>query len=899
MDASSDTDIDGIPGSPPVRRGDISLPIDPLESATTMLRAPGSSRMIGFSGHATSINETPRDSHQLRTPPSGPAGNLSSDDDFRVDVEISKEADAFVTALSESGHSPARTRAASQRVAPSFVRGNSMKQDGRKEQRHAKSDKATPKSPAVASVKKFSMSLTGRTFVPQSTETLDPPSPLPGKQRKALSGSGPVKHYDERPIVPSASSPVSTRSIMSARSATTSEVHFKIGANCYDIGHVKECDMIEHDELKLTLRSCLLGSSIHVEESDLEALTGALYRTKTDDKNNMISYEELREKLERNPELLETLAVSAPRWLRDLSNEKKPYRSRVAAGCRCLTVSYCRNNCGTVLFFWLFFLVNAALSLWNGIEYRSKPLNFNCVFVVVLMFKKTITYLRSSPLKPYLPLDQCFYFHRVVGWTITAQSIIHTGAHLANFAIVTSLDEHFTYYDYLLTTKPGLGWVYGTASITGLALLALLALIVTCALPCVRGRGRFQLFFWTHFLHWPFMVVNVLHAPDFWKWFIVPGVYYLIEYVIGMRPCRTKQWRRGRTSNAFVTQARILPSGVTHLVLSRPDAFDFEAGDYVFIKIPTIAAHEWHAFTISSNPQQTDSLWVHIRSQGPWTDAVYKYFNKFYDDAVAKSSTFAYRGRLSSSIRSQPINARWRPSQLHFTVARDTGPLVAQRIKDMDTCLPVCIDGPYAGGSSREILQTEHAVIISCGIGVTPYAAVLQNILSIYNACMHQCPNCEHSWTESCDPHIMRLRKVDFIWINRDQHCFEWFISILTQLELDQADINARHFANEDRGDRFLEIQLFMTKSMDANSMKAIGLQMALDVLQEKSESDVIKRLNTRIQPGRPHWDELFRKISQENKGAVKVFMCAKPSISHRVKQHCRAYGFTFIQENF
>lgn len=31
-------------------------------------------------------------------------------------------------------------------------------------------------------------------------------------------------------------------------------------------------------------------------------------------------------------------------------------------------------------------------------------------------------------------------------------------------------------------------------------------------------------------------------------------------------------------------------------------------------------------------------------------------------------------------------------------------------------------------------------------------------------------------------------RQVDFIWINRDQKSFEWFVSLLTKLEMDQAD---------------------------------------------------------------------------------------------------------------
>lgn len=36
--------------------------------------------------------------------------------------------------------------------------------------------------------------------------------------------------------------------------------------------------------------------------------------------------------------------------------------------------------------------------------------------------------------------------------------------------------------------------------------------------------------------------------------------------------------------------------------------------------------------------------------------------------------------------------------------------------------------------------------------------------------------------------HLVFSLQVDFIWINRDQKSFEWFVSLLTKLEMDQAD---------------------------------------------------------------------------------------------------------------
>lgn len=88
-----------------------------------------------------------------------------------------------------------------------------------------------------------------------------------------------------------------------------------------------------------------------------------------------------------------------------------------------------------------------------------------------------------------------------------------------------------------------------------------------------------------------------------------------------------------------------------------------------------------------------------------------------------------------------------------------------------------------------------------------------------YRRRKQNCPNCNYSWCENIKDSDMKLRKVrerisqnenknhvsvwgeagwtvfvfrtrqvDFIWINRDQKSFEWFVSLLTKLEMDQAD---------------------------------------------------------------------------------------------------------------
>ncbi|NWV06703.1 NOX5 oxidase, partial [Ptilonorhynchus violaceus] len=67
---------------------------------------------------------------------------------------------------------------------------------------------------------------------------------------------------------------------------------------------------------------------------------------------------------------------------------------------------------------------------------------------------------------------------------------------------------------------------------------------------------------------------------------------------------------------------------VTHLVIQRPKSFRFQPGDYVYLNVPAVAAHEWHPFSISSAPEQLDTLWLHIRALGHWTNKLHEYFQR-------------------------------------------------------------------------------------------------------------------------------------------------------------------------------------------------------------------------------------------------------------------------------
>ena len=65
---------------------------------------------------------------------------------------------------------------------------------------------------------------------------------------------------------------------------------------------------------------------------------------------------------------------------------------------------------------------------------------------------------------------------------------------------------------------------------------------------------------------------------------------------------------------------------VVNLVIKRPPNFNFKPGDYIFLNIPSIAYFEWHPFTISSAPEQTDTISLHIRAVGHWTNSLYQVY---------------------------------------------------------------------------------------------------------------------------------------------------------------------------------------------------------------------------------------------------------------------------------
>nr|XP_011758699.1 NADPH oxidase 5 [Macaca nemestrina] len=661
---------------------------------------------------------------------------------------------------------------------------------------------------------------------------------------------------------------------------------------------------IDPDELRTVLQSCLRESAISLPDEKLDQLTLALFESADTDGNGAITFEELRDELQRFPGVMENLTIRAAIFIASTScsvcriNSRKevinnttvcimqnlresfnstelcdvtkhltslipgvkkaalllqhlspqltlqlamaPPPTHARTGRAQLTRAYCTRTTASHMFCWPPMQLHMLL-------FALAPAR------TVLMLRRCLTWLRATWLAQVLPLDQNIQFHQLMGYVVVGLSLVHTVAHIVNFALQAQAEASpFQFWELLLTTRPGIGWVHGSASPTGVALLLLLLLMFICSSSCVRRSGHFEVFYWTHLSYLLVWLLLIFHGPNFWKWLLVPGILFFLEKAIGLAV--------SRMAAVCIMEVNLLPSKVTHLLIKRPPFFHYRPGDYLYLNIPTIARYEWHPFTISSAPEQKDTIWLHIRSQGQWTNRLYESFK--VSDPLGCGSK-----RLSRSVTMRKSQRLSKGSRI--------------LLENHQFCNIKCyIDGPY-GTPTRRIFASEHAVLIGAGIGITPFASILQSIMYRHQKRKHTCPNCQHSWIKGVQDN-MKLQKVSTTSCSQDE---------------DRHTLSAVLIPYPT--DRFLELHMYMTSALGKNDMKAIGLQMALDLLANKEKKDSITGLQTRTQPGRPDWSKVFQKVAAEKKGKVQVFFCGSPALAKVLKGHCEKFSFRFFQENF
>ncbi|KAI9189807.1 hypothetical protein H9P43_001240 [Blastocladiella emersonii ATCC 22665] len=428
-------------------------------------------------------------------------------------------------------------------------------------------------------------------------------------------------------------------------------------------------------------------------------------------------------------------------------------------------------------------------------------LNLDCGIILFPVCRTIISRLRVSFLNNIIPFDKNITFHRYVAYSIVLFTWIHAMAHYWNYRMLGLATKHTAEW-YAVISGPGL-----TGQVATLALF----LMATSAAETVR-RAHHEIFWYTHHLFLVFFAALLPHGAfcfvkaDKPPFCAAGGNFW--KYFVGSGVLymieRVVRELRGRRET-YISKVIFHPGDVLELQIQKPSA-TMRAGQYIWINCPAISPFQWHPFTLTAAPQE-GFLSVHIRLTGDWTKAM--------------------ANQCGITLTKDDKN-------LETRIGRDNG-------------LPrIMVDGPY-GAASEDWMNFEVIMLVGAGIGVTPFASILKSIF--------------YHKKQGGGDRLKHLRKVYFIWTNRDMRAFEWFQTLLLTIEKELQDL--------------VEIHMYLTGSLKPDQITNV---MIHDMTVGR---DALSGLQSLTFYGRPSWDAIFTglKVSHPETD-VGVFYCGPKQLS-------------------
>ncbi|KAG6595831.1 Respiratory burst oxidase [Phytophthora cinnamomi] len=524
---------------------------------------------------------------------------------------------------------------------------------------------------------------------------------------------------------------------------------------------------------------------------------------------------------------------------------------------------FCRRYNAEIFWLALYFLLMVAVFIAKASRFAYDPAVGNCpriakgfaeiclvntMFVLLPMCRNFVTGLRTLPVVvSHLPIDNHIEFHKICG----CLSLVWEESRYHHLMFVR--DENLLLFALRVPI-----W-------TGVAMLICAAIAAPLCLEKVR-RGKFNLFWVSHMLFVPFLVLMAFHgfarwvaAPQAHYWVLPPIIIYLIE-------------KRYRMTQVFGGQTKIaqvqLSKEAVAIFMKKPKSFSkrqrFLPGMYVFVNVPAISKFEWHPFTISSAPEDK-FISLHIQKSGDWTRALYD--------------------------KLQQLHKEYEISQ-----AEDQGCPVSSPYPT------IFLDGPI-GAPAQDYSRYREVVLVGAGIGVTPFASILRSIMHQWES--YRCPQCGHVRF----PPSFQLRKIYFYWVTREQKSLTWFTNTMNQLsEMDT--------------DNRLEIHNFFS-SVKSEAVIA-PLQALQNFIHDTEGQDIISGLHTkqRTHFGRPDWSAELTQVALNHRRLepledgdgereeIGVFFCGPKPLGNIIDEQCtilnqtkvrrtRDVEFVFHNENF
>ncbi|CAH1982304.1 unnamed protein product [Acanthoscelides obtectus] len=497
--------------------------------------------------------------------------------------------------------------------------------------------------------------------------------------------------------------------------------------------------------------------------------------------------------------------------------------------------TFLEENRQNIFYLFIFYVVTIALFVERFIHYSfmtehtdlrhimgvgiaitrgsAASLSFCYSILLLTMSRNLITKLKEFSIHQYIPLDANIQFHKIAASTALFFSLLHTVGHLVNFYHVSTqpienlkcLTSEMSFpSDY----KPGIAfWLFQTVTgISGVLLFIIMCIIVIFAHPIVRKKA-YKFFWFTHSLYVLFYGLCLVHGlarltapPRFWLYFIVPGIIFALDKVVSLRT---------RYIPLDVLETELLPSDVIKIKFYRPPNLKYLSGQWVRLACTAFKCNEFHSFTLTSAPHE-NFLSVHIKAQGPWTWKLRNYFES-----------------------------------CHYTP---------------DDQPKILLEGPFGGGN-QDWYKFEVAVMVGGGIGVTPYASILNDLVFGTSTNRYSGVAC---------------KKVYFLWICPSHKHFEWFIDVLRDVE--KKDVT-----------NVLEIHIFITQFFHKFDLRTTMLYICENHFQRLSKTSIFTGLKAVNHFGRPDMTSFLKFVQKRHNYVSKigVFSCGPRPLTKSVMSAC------------
>ncbi|NWH91667.1 DUOX2 oxidase, partial [Aegithalos caudatus] len=462
----------------------------------------------------------------------------------------------------------------------------------------------------------------------------------------------------------------------------------------------------------------------------------------------------------------------------------------------------------------------------------AASISFMYSYILLTMCRNLITVLRETFLNHYIPFDAAVDFHRWIAMAALIFSVLHTAGHVVNVYIfsVTPLSVLSCLFSSVFTNDGSqlpqkyYWWVFQTVpGLTGVLLLVVLAVMYVFATHHFR-RVSFKGFWITHHLYVLLYILVIIHGsyaliqqPRFYIYFIIPALIYSADKLHSLSRKKVE---------ISVVKAELLPSGVTHLQFQRPQDFDYKSGQWVRIACVALGTSEYHPFTLTSAPHD-DTLSLHIRAVGPWTTRLRELYSP---------KNLALLGSLPK----------------------------------------LYLDGPFGEGH-QEWNKFEVSVLVGGGIGVTPFASILKDLV----------------FKSSINSKLL-CKKIYFIWVTRTQRQFEWLTDIIREVE--ESDKN-----------NLVSVHIYITQLAEKFDLRTTMLYICERHFQKVLNKSLFTGLRSITHFGRPPFVPFLSSLQEVHPEVQKigVFSCGPPGMTKSVEQACRQMNkkdqtyFAHHYENF